>query len=99
MNHLNQTEECIGTYTFSSTNGKSAIDHILTNDKLYSGFKGMNINEDKTRLDINDHCLVRAWFKVGTLQRTNWGKPKYKNINWIRMTKNHMKYLRMHFKS
>ena len=38
----------------------------------------------KTLLDISDHCLVRAWFKVGTLQRTNWVKPKYKNINWIK---------------
>ena len=27
LNHLNQTEECIGTYTFGTKNGKSAIDH------------------------------------------------------------------------
>ena len=28
LNHLNQTEECVGAYTFSSKNGKSAIDHV-----------------------------------------------------------------------
>ena len=84
LNHLNQTEECIGTYTFSTTNGKSAIDHILVNNKLYSGYKGMHINEDKTLLNISDHCLVRAWFKLGSIPKVDWKKPKYKTITWVR---------------
>ena len=89
LNHLNQSEDCVGTYTFSSKKGKSAIDHILINDKLFTGFKGMNINEDKTLLDISDHCLVRAWFKIGHTQQIKCRKPTYKNINWIKKMKNH----------
>ena len=46
LNHLNQSEKCKGTYTFSSKNGRSAIDHILVNDKMVAGYKGMNIDED-----------------------------------------------------
>merc|ERR1711942_545793 len=62
LNHLNQTVECIGKYTFSTINGKSAIDHILTNDKMYMGYKSMYIDEEKSLVDIKtDHCLVRAW--------------------------------------
>ena len=34
MHHLNLTEQCTGTYTFKSENGRSAIDHILVNDWL-----------------------------------------------------------------
>ena len=71
LNHLNQTEECIGTFTFSTSKGKSAIDHILVNNKLYTGYKGMHVNEDRTLLDISDHCLVRAWFKIGLGSKTN----------------------------
>ena len=74
LNHLNQTEECIGTYTFSTSNGKSATDHILTNNKLFTGYKRMHINEDKTLLDISDHCQVKAWFKIGPVSKTSWKK-------------------------
>merc|ERR1711874_76622 len=42
------------------------------------------IDEEKTQLNISDHCLVRAWFKVGTNnERTNWKKAKTKEIKWI----------------
>jgi len=74
LHHLNQTEDCIGTYTFSSNKGKSAIDHILANDKMYAEFKGMHIDEEKLILNISDHCLVRAWFKLGTGTKTGWKK-------------------------
>ena len=66
LHHLNQTEECIGTYTFNSNKAKSTIDHILVNDKMYAEYKGMHIDEEKVLLNISDHCLDRAWFKVGT---------------------------------
>ena len=64
LHHLNQTEECIGTYTFNSSTGKSAIDHLIVNDELMSNYKGMHIDERKELLDISDYCLVRAWFKL-----------------------------------
>ena len=69
LNHLKQSEKCRGTYTFSSKNGRSAIDHILVNDKMVTGYKGMNIDEDKTLLDISDHSLVWAWFKMNQTQQ------------------------------
>ena len=44
LHHLNQTEGCIGTYAFNSSNGKSAIDHMLINDELMGSYKGMHID-------------------------------------------------------
>ena len=44
----------------------------------------MHINEDRTLLNISDHCLVRAWFKIGPNSKTNWKKPKVKTITWVR---------------
>ena len=78
LNHLNQSEECVGIYTFSSKNGKSAIDHILLNDLMYTGFKGMHIDEEKMLLYISDHCLVRAWFKISPIQKLKKKKPTIK---------------------
>jgi len=66
LHHLNLTEKCIGTYIFNSNKGKSAIDHILVNNKMFADYKGMQIDEVKMVLNISDHCLVRAWFKLGT---------------------------------
>ena len=77
-------EECIGKYTFHNNVGKSAIDHILVNDRLVEDFKGMFIDEEKEFLNISDHCLVRAWFKVGPQPKTNWKKPEFKEIEWIK---------------
>ena len=80
LNHLNQTEECIGTYTFGTKNGKSAIDHILINNKLFEGYRGMHIDEDKALLKISDHCMVRAWFKIGPTSKVNWEKQKKQKV-------------------
>ena len=48
MHHLNLTDQCTGTYTFRSKNGRSAIDHILVNDWLFGKYIGMHIDEDST---------------------------------------------------
>merc|ERR1711874_464253 len=58
-------------------------DHILVNDKMYAEYKGMHIDEEKVILNISDHCLVRAWFKIGTGTKTDW-KIKMKEIKWIK---------------
>ena len=84
LHHLNLSEKCIGKYTFHNNVGKSAIDHILVNDRLVEDFKGMFIDEEKELLNISDHCLVRAWFKVGPQPKTNWKKPEFKEIEWIK---------------
>ena len=44
----------------------------------------MNIDEDKTLLDISDHSLVCTWFKMSHTQQIKSRKPKYKNISWIK---------------
>ena len=49
MHHLNYTEECVGTYTFESPNGRSAIDHVLVNNTLQEKYIGMYINEDSPK--------------------------------------------------
>ena len=99
LNHLNQTIECIGKYTFNTVNGKSAIDHILTNDKMYMGYKGMHIDEDKSLADIKtDHCLVRAWFKMGPTSKTRWKKRKWKKITIIKKDEDSLNTFREAFK-
>merc|ERR1711909_14080 len=78
MFHLNLTEQCSGKYTFQSKNGRSAIDHILVNERLFGNYLGMYIDEDKIQLDISDHCVVRAWFKINPGENKNWKSNGYK---------------------
>ena len=92
LNHLNQTEECQGTFTFNTNNGQSAIDHILVNNRLFTDYKGMHIDVEKILLNISDHCLVRAWFKIGPSPKTHWKKPKAKIITYIKKMKNPMNF-------
>ena len=54
LHHLNLTDKCIGTYTFNSNKGKSAIDHILVNNSLYADYKEMHIDEEKIVLNISE---------------------------------------------
>jgi len=42
-------------------------------------YKGMHIDEEKILLNISDHCLVRAWFKLGTNEKTVWKKKKIRD--------------------
>jgi len=86
--HLNSLITCTGKYTFESANGKSAIDHILTNGKLYEKHIGMWIDEDKTMLNISDHNLVRAWFKIGNTKPIKKKKKNIKEITWISRDQN-----------
>ena len=99
LNHLNQSEDCIGTYTFDSLNGRSAIDHILTNDKLFEGFKGMHIDEERAILNISDHSLVRAWFKIGHNMKPKWEKKKHKTITVIKKDESSLEKCRENLKN
>merc|ERR1711895_372350 len=84
MHLLNDTEECTGVYTFESLNGHSAIDHILTNDTMAEKYLGMFIDEQKSLLNISDHNLVRAWFKLNPgHKKPKWNKTTTKTITWI----------------
>ena len=91
LHHLNPTEECIGTYTFNSSNGKSDIDHMLINDELMGGYKEMHITENKELLNISDHCLVRAWFKPDKKKQTKWNNQKNKKVICIKKDEESLK--------
>ena len=82
--HLNNQITCIGKYTYESKNGKSAIDHILTNNSMFNKHLGMLIDEEKTMLNISDHNLIRAWFKLGNTKHNNQVDRKAsKKLTWI----------------
>ena len=83
MHHLNTLDTCSGTYTFNSLNGRSAIDHILTNKILYEKHIEMVIDEDRLMLEISDHNLVRAWFHIGNSNYAKASKKAVKEITWI----------------
>ena len=44
----------------------------------------MHIDEDRTILNISDHNLVRAWFKIGSTSKPKWTKKKQKTITVIK---------------
>ena len=81
--HLNAMDTCIGKYTFESQNGRSAIDHMLTNEYMVGKHISMWIDEDKTMLNISDHNLVRAWFKMRNENYSAIKKKPKKKITWI----------------
>ena len=52
LHHLNQSDKCEGLYTYGELGGpKSAIDHVLVNNKLMEHFKGMHIDENREELN------------------------------------------------
>ena len=89
LHHLNITDQCTGTYTFHSKNGRSAIDHVLVNGTLLDKYVGMHIDKDRIMLSVSDHSLLRVWFRLGTNDnRTNWKGNKSKIIQWTSKDEN-----------
>ena len=64
---------------------------MLVNDRMFEEFRGMHIDEEKELLNISDHCLVRAWFKMGTKLKTNWKKTQMKEIQWVKKDEESLK--------
>ena len=62
MHHLNQSEKCIGTYTYGRLGGhRSAVDHILVNSLMEEGFSGMSIlDKNAEEINISDHHMIRS---------------------------------------
>ena len=87
LHHLNQSEKCIGTYTYGKPGKpRSAIGHILVNDTMVEKFKGMHIDENVEEVNMSDHNLVRAWFNLswGRGETTNWKQSKYEKRTWYK---------------
>ena len=73
---LNGDDKCLGEATRVENDIASTIDFLLVNDRLYDCFKKMEIDEDKLRYDLSDHCLISADFQINTQQ----SKKKNKEI-------------------
>merc|ERR1711913_100017 len=81
-------------------NGKSAIDHVLTNKTLLNKLIGMYIDEEKAMLNISDHNLVRVWFQLGNNNfRPDWKKKALKDITWISRDEDRLTQCATSFKS
>ena len=97
---LNTYDSCNGTYTFHSLNGKSAIDHVLTNKTLLDKHISMYIDERRAMLNISDHNLVRVWFQLGNSNsRTNCKKKTLKDMTWISRDEDKLAQCAKSFKS
>ena len=76
MHHLNQSERWSGIYTYGKPEkARSAIDHILVNNKFMEQFKGIHTDRNKGELEISDYNLVKAWFNIGE-EETSWKKKQ-----------------------
>ena len=54
-------------------------------------YKGMYIDENKEKLNISDHNLVRSWFNIGGEEKTTWKKTSYETIEWYKKDLDSMK--------
>ena len=76
---LNNDTNCKGLYTWSRKDQKSIIDYILVNKTMYDRFLDMNIDENKEILDISDHHLMTAKFRITNTRTTNGKRTKWED--------------------
>jgi len=81
---LNADDRCMGTYTRIMGNDRSVIDFMLVDEKVYDKFKGMEIDEDKVKFDLSDHCYISGNFEMEsnvTNWKTDWETKEYYKVN------------------
>ena len=61
---LNIDRECTGEITRNFRDQKSVIDYVMVNDRLYGDFLKMEIDEDKRKYDLSDHCMISISLKI-----------------------------------
>lgn len=61
---LNADDRCDGEITREQRGERSAIDFVLVNDRLYSCFVRMSIDEKKSTFDLSDHCLIKLFLDL-----------------------------------
>jgi len=82
----------MGTFTYSRPGKqKSAIDHILVNSEMEQKFKSMNIDKNVKEINMSDHNLLRAWFKIGRGEMIKWEKKRYEIRTWYRTDEESLK--------
>ena len=79
---LNIDERCEGVYSWERGDHKSAIDLVMVNDTLYRSFKRMEVDEERNRSDISDHCWISTWWSLATQKRKQegWIEKKYYSL-------------------
>ncbi|CAL4106290.1 unnamed protein product, partial [Meganyctiphanes norvegica] len=68
---LNLDDRCEGTTTWEARDQKSTVDFVLVNQKMYSRFIEMEIDEKREKIDISDHNLITVTFKMKKTDRKN----------------------------
>ena len=61
---LNGDDGCEGEITREENGRRSAIDFILINDRMYTKFIKMSIDEDKNIYSLSDHCLIELNIEI-----------------------------------
>ena len=84
---LNNDPNCKGLYTWSRKDQKSVIDYILVNKTMYDRFLDMNIDENKEILDISDHHLMTAKFRITNTRTTNGKSNKWEEREYYKLDK------------
>jgi len=51
---------------------RNAVDHILVNSLMEEGFRGMSIDVNTEDINISDHNMIRAWFRMGRGDTRRW---------------------------
>ena len=82
---LNNDTKCEGLYTWSRDNQKSVIDYMLVNKKMYDMFIDMKIDENKETIDISDHNMLTAKFKIAQPRTTNTKKKKWDEREYYKL--------------
>ena len=77
-------DHCNRVITWENRNYNSAIDFILISPKMYDKYSYMNIDEMKESIDISDHNVISAYFKIDSEKHKQYKETKvitYLKIN------------------
>ena len=66
---LNADDRCEGEVTRRQRGEESVLDFILVSSNVYEKYRGMYIDENKTKFDLSDHCLLMVELELEDLGR------------------------------
>ena len=84
LNLFNLDDRCRGVYTWQRGTSRSVIDLVLVNEKVLGRMIGMEIDEERERIDISDHALIEIKIKGGRVEKENrkkWEKVEYCSVD------------------
>ena len=89
LTHMNAEDRCVGLYTFGKIGeARSAIDHILVNQELYSRCGGMKIDETGEEVGFSDHNVAKMEMNLGQKTTHKWNTKGEREVRvWYRKDK------------